>query len=166
MASFMAPFPRIYFCYVEPLLLCYGGLSHIINPGHYTAALFGDLASSDVDYLPTEKLAGMNLGFMMLLVGALVAVVMFTCENRRTAYLVALALMLSDIAHWGAVAAVLGPAGPAAIEVANWTTEMKGWRISWAGLETTCRLPKAKPNEMIRVARYSARTYGHIETAL
>lgn len=122
----MAPFPRIYFCYVEPLLLCYGGLSHIINPGHYTAALFGDLASSDVDYLPTEKLAGMNLGFMMLLVGALVAVVMFTCENRRTAYLVALALMLSDIAHWGAVAAVLGPAGPAAIEVANWTTEMKG----------------------------------------
>ncbi|TLS22217.1 uncharacterized protein PpBr36_09979 [Pyricularia pennisetigena] len=126
MASFMAPFPRIYFCYFEPLLLCYGGLSLIINPGHYTAALFGDLPSSDVDYLPTEKLASLNLGFMMLLVGVLVAVVMFTCENRRTAHLVALALMLSDIAHWGAVAAVLGPAGPAAIEVANWTTEMKG----------------------------------------
>lgn len=74
--------------------------------------------------LQTEQFLALQAGSMMMLAGALLAIITWTCDDTRTIRLTVTALAISDVPH-----CVFGLwcLGPLAWEPQSWSVEMKAY---------------------------------------
>ena len=121
MANAMAPFPRIFFRYVEPMMITLGSFNLMIS-GAAGASTY--LSKPPYPTLATEHFLALQGGNMMLLAAMLLIIVMWTSNEIKTIRFTIMALAISDIPHWIFGAWCLGPL---AFEPSSWSTEMKGY---------------------------------------
>ncbi|THY13289.1 hypothetical protein D6D00_10211 [Aureobasidium pullulans] len=121
MATTMAPFPRVYFRYVEPLMITFGSLN-LISTGASSASTYLSIQPHPV--LATEYFLALQAGSMMLLAGLLLTIIMWTSNEIKTIRLTIMVLAASDIPHWIFGAWCLGPL---ASEPSSWSAEMKAY---------------------------------------
>jgi hypothetical protein len=121
MADTMAPFPRVYFRYVEPLMISFGSLNLMLS-GASSAPTY--LSTPPHPTLPTEHFLALQAGSMMALAGLLLTIIMWTSNEIKTVRLTIMVLAASDIPHWIFGAWCLGPL---AFEPSNWSAEMKAY---------------------------------------
>lgn len=121
MATTMAPFPRVYFRYVEPLMITFGSLN-LISTGASSASTYLSIQPHPV--LATEHFLALQAGSMMLLAGLLLTIIMWTSNEIKTIRLTIMVLAASDIPHWIFGAWCLGPL---ALEPSSWSAEMKAY---------------------------------------
>lgn len=121
MATTMAPFPRVYFRYVEPLMITFGSLNLILT-GASSASTY--LSTQSHPVLATEQFLAFQAGSMMLLAGLLLTIIMWTSNEIKTIRLTIMVLAVSDIPHWIFGAWCLGPL---AFEPRSWSAEMKAY---------------------------------------
>ena len=121
MATAMAPFPRIYFRYIEPLMITFGSLNLMLS-GASSASTY--LSIPPHPTLPTEHFLALQAGSMMALAGLLLTIIMWTSNEIRAIRLTIMVLAASDIPHWVFGAWCLGPL---AFEPSSWSAEMKAY---------------------------------------
>ncbi|KAI4728568.1 hypothetical protein E4T49_03639 [Aureobasidium sp. EXF-10728] len=121
MTNAMAPFPRLYFRYVEPLMITFGSLNLIFS-GAASASTY--LSTPSHATLATEHFLALQAGSMMLLAGLLLTIIMWTSDEIKTIRLTIMVLAASDIPHWIFGAWCLGPL---AFEPSTWSAEMKAY---------------------------------------
>ncbi|KAI5197262.1 hypothetical protein E4T39_07414 [Aureobasidium subglaciale] len=121
MASTMAPFPRIYFRYVEPIMITFGSLNLMLS-GATSASTY--LSTPPHSVLATEHFLALQAGSMMFLAGLLLTVIMWTTDEIKTIRMTVMVLAASDIPHWLFGAWCLGPL---AFEPSSWSVEMKAY---------------------------------------
>ncbi|KAI5273929.1 hypothetical protein E4T47_02951 [Aureobasidium subglaciale] len=121
MTSTMAPFPRIYFRYIEPIMITFGSLNLMLS-GAASASTY--LSTPAHPVLATEHFLTLQAGSMMLLAGLLLTIIMWTTDEIRTVRLTIMILAASDIPHWIFGAWCLGPL---AFEPSSWSAEMKAY---------------------------------------
>ncbi|CAD0113565.1 unnamed protein product [Aureobasidium uvarum] len=121
MADTMPHFPRVYFRYVEPLMITFGSLNLIFS-GATSASTY--LSTPSHPTLATEHFLALQAGSMMLLAGLLLTVIMWTSNEIKTIRLTIMVLAASDIPHWIFGAWCLGPL---AFEPSSWSAEMKAY---------------------------------------
>lgn len=106
MASFMAPVPRFFFCFFEPAVVTLGGLQIVLDPANYSPPLLSYVPAHKV--APTEQLAIASFGNFMMLVGAMIAVVMWKCREPAVARPIVAALILTDVGIWMSSIRIMG----------------------------------------------------------
>lgn len=106
MASFMAPAPRAFFCFFEPAIVTLGGLQIVLDPASYSPGLLSYVPAHEV--AATEQLAIASFGNFMLLVGAMIAVVMWRCRDPEVVRPVVVALILTDVGIWMSAVRIMG----------------------------------------------------------
>jgi hypothetical protein len=121
MADTMAPFPRVYFRYIEPVMILFGSANLMLS-GASSAPTY--LSTPPHSTLPTEHFLALQAGSMMALAGLLLTIIMWTSNEIKTIRLTIMVLAASDIPHWVFGAWCLGPL---AFEPSSWSVEMKAY---------------------------------------
>jgi hypothetical protein len=121
MAETMAPFPRVYFRYIEPMMILFGSANLMLS-GAGSAPTY--LSTPPHPTLPTEHFLALQAASMMALAGLLLAIIMWTSNEIKPIRLTIMVLAASDIPHWVFGAWCLGPL---AFAPSSWSTEMKAY---------------------------------------
>ncbi|KAI1383379.1 uncharacterized protein F4822DRAFT_75694 [Hypoxylon trugodes] len=128
-ASLLPIFPRIFFVYLEPIMITYG---MVMN--YATRLPIYEAASASNNAVPIPSLAAASMGnsylFNMMLYGLII--LLASPPNKRLLQLHILILMIADFTHWAGLFSTIAETDPrgwaAALDTTNWTPEV--WNLA------------------------------------